>query len=75
MNLLEKKVAELENEILLNGDLKSKLKQDNTHLVHRYGPKPCATNSQAFCQLPVFGVGIIFIFISIIKELMSWRSS
>ncbi|XP_051940643.1 rab11 family-interacting protein 4B [Hippocampus zosterae] len=35
VNLLEKKVAELENEILLNGDLKSKLKQDNTHLVHR----------------------------------------
>ncbi|XP_061588079.1 rab11 family-interacting protein 4B isoform X2 [Cololabis saira] len=32
---LEKKVAELENEILLNGDLKSKLKQENTHLVHR----------------------------------------
>ncbi|XP_077575696.1 rab11 family-interacting protein 4B [Stigmatopora nigra] len=35
VNSLEKKVAELENEILLNGDLKSKLKQDNTHLVHR----------------------------------------
>lgn len=33
---LEKKVAELENEILLNGDLKSKLKQENTQLVHRY---------------------------------------
>ncbi|XP_032390203.1 rab11 family-interacting protein 4B isoform X1 [Etheostoma spectabile] len=32
---LEKKVAELENEIMLNGDLKSKLKQENTHLVHR----------------------------------------
>ncbi|CAJ1053572.1 rab11 family-interacting protein 4B isoform X2 [Xyrichtys novacula] len=32
---LEKKVAELENEILLNGDLKSKLKQENTQLVHR----------------------------------------
>ncbi|XP_038569661.1 rab11 family-interacting protein 4B isoform X2 [Micropterus salmoides] len=32
---LEKKVAELENEILMNGDLKSKLKQDNTQLVHR----------------------------------------
>ncbi|KAM9818407.1 rab11 family-interacting protein 4B isoform 1-T1 [Syngnathus typhle] len=35
VNSLEKKVAELENEILLNGDVKSKLKQDNTHLVHR----------------------------------------
>ncbi|XP_057699893.1 rab11 family-interacting protein 4B [Corythoichthys intestinalis] len=35
VNSLEKKVAELENDILLNGDLKSKLKQDNTHLVHR----------------------------------------
>ncbi|CAI5679996.1 unnamed protein product [Oreochromis niloticus] len=32
---LEKKVAELENEILLNSDLKSKLKQENTQLVHR----------------------------------------
>ncbi|XP_023134266.2 rab11 family-interacting protein 4B isoform X1 [Amphiprion ocellaris] len=32
---LEKKVAELENEILINGDLKSKLKQENTQLVHR----------------------------------------
>lgn len=35
---LEKKVAELENEILLNGDLKSKLKQENTQLVHRCRP-------------------------------------
>lgn len=35
---LEKKVAELENEILLNGDLKSKLKQENTQLVHRSRP-------------------------------------
>ncbi|XP_027138901.1 rab11 family-interacting protein 4B isoform X3 [Larimichthys crocea] len=32
---LEKKVAELENEILINGDLKSRLKQENTQLVHR----------------------------------------
>ncbi|XP_041838909.1 rab11 family-interacting protein 4B isoform X2 [Melanotaenia boesemani] len=32
---LEKKVAELENEIRINGDLKSKLKQENTQLVHR----------------------------------------
>uniref|UniRef100_UPI003AAC4EC7 rab11 family-interacting protein 4B isoform X1 n=2 Tax=Centroberyx gerrardi TaxID=166262 RepID=UPI003AAC4EC7 len=32
---LEKKVAELENDSLMNGDLKSKLKQENTHLVHR----------------------------------------
>ncbi|KAM9770247.1 rab11 family-interacting protein 4B isoform 2-T2 [Menidia menidia] len=32
---LEKKVAELEQEILMNGDLKSKLKQENTQLVHR----------------------------------------
>ncbi|XP_073333195.1 rab11 family-interacting protein 4B isoform X2 [Pagrus major] len=32
---LEKKVAELEHEILMNGDLKSKLKQENTQLVHR----------------------------------------
>uniref|UniRef100_A0A3Q0R7P7 RAB11 family interacting protein 4 (class II) b n=1 Tax=Amphilophus citrinellus TaxID=61819 RepID=A0A3Q0R7P7_AMPCI len=32
---LEKKVAELENEILLNSELKSKLKQENTQLVHR----------------------------------------
>lgn len=36
MSSLEKKVAELESEILLNGDLKSKLKQENTQLVHRY---------------------------------------
>uniref|UniRef100_H2LEQ5 RAB11 family interacting protein 4 (class II) b n=1 Tax=Oryzias latipes TaxID=8090 RepID=H2LEQ5_ORYLA len=32
---LEKKVAELENEIVMNGDLKSRLKQENTQLVHR----------------------------------------
>ncbi|XP_035992728.1 rab11 family-interacting protein 4B isoform X1 [Fundulus heteroclitus] len=32
---LEKKVAELESEILMNSDLKSKLKQENTQLVHR----------------------------------------
>lgn len=32
---LEKKLAELENEILMHGDLKSKLKQENTQLVHR----------------------------------------
>lgn len=35
VSFLEKKVAELENEILMNGDLKSKLKQENTQLVHR----------------------------------------
>uniref|UniRef100_A0A671U2I3 RAB11 family interacting protein 4 (class II) b n=1 Tax=Sparus aurata TaxID=8175 RepID=A0A671U2I3_SPAAU len=35
VSYLEKKVAELENEILMNGDLKSKLKQENTQLVHR----------------------------------------
>ncbi|KAM9362524.1 rab11 family-interacting protein 4B isoform 2-T2 [Symphorus nematophorus] len=32
---LEKKVAELENEILMSSDVKSKLKQENTQLVHR----------------------------------------
>ncbi|KAL4647997.1 rab11 family-interacting protein 4 isoform X5 [Arapaima gigas] len=32
---LEKKVTELENDSLMNGDLKSKLKQENTQLVHR----------------------------------------
>lgn len=32
---LEKKVTELENDNLTNGDLKSKLKQENTQLVHR----------------------------------------
>ncbi|KAG7281653.1 hypothetical protein CRUP_019165 [Coryphaenoides rupestris] len=35
VGFLEKKVAELENDSLLSGDLKSKLKQENTHLVHR----------------------------------------
>ncbi|XP_027873819.1 rab11 family-interacting protein 4B isoform X1 [Xiphophorus couchianus] len=35
VSFLEKKVAELENEILMNSDLKSKLKQENTQLVHR----------------------------------------
>ncbi|XP_059195520.1 rab11 family-interacting protein 4B isoform X2 [Centropristis striata] len=35
VSALEKKVAELENEILMNGDIKSKLKQENTQLVHR----------------------------------------
>ncbi|XP_076871562.1 rab11 family-interacting protein 4B isoform X3 [Brachyhypopomus gauderio] len=32
---LEKKLCELENECLMNGDVKSKLKQENTQLVHR----------------------------------------
>ncbi|XP_061568081.1 rab11 family-interacting protein 4A [Cololabis saira] len=32
---LEKKVTELESDSLANNDLKSKLKQENTHLVHR----------------------------------------
>ncbi|XP_056441720.1 rab11 family-interacting protein 4B isoform X2 [Gadus chalcogrammus] len=35
VGFLEKKVAELENDSLLSGDLKSKLKQENTQLVHR----------------------------------------
>ncbi|KAK7929955.1 hypothetical protein WMY93_006350 [Mugilogobius chulae] len=35
VSFLEKKVAELENEIIINGDLKSRLKQENTQLVHR----------------------------------------
>lgn len=41
MSFLEKKVTELENDSLTNGDLKSKLKQENTQLVHRSGgPRP-----------------------------------
>uniref|UniRef100_A0A8C9VX48 RAB11 family interacting protein 4 (class II) b n=1 Tax=Scleropages formosus TaxID=113540 RepID=A0A8C9VX48_SCLFO len=35
VSYLEKKVTELENDSLMNGDLKSKLKQENTQLVHR----------------------------------------
>ncbi|KAL1005956.1 hypothetical protein UPYG_G00066120 [Umbra pygmaea] len=35
VSYLEKKVAEFENDSLMNGDLKSRLKQENTHLVHR----------------------------------------
>ncbi|KAJ7989904.1 hypothetical protein DPEC_G00309320 [Dallia pectoralis] len=35
VSYLEKKVTELENDTLANGDLKSKLKQENTQLVHR----------------------------------------
>lgn len=35
VSFLEKKVAELESEIVANGDLKSRLKQENTQLVHR----------------------------------------
>ncbi|XP_040047090.2 rab11 family-interacting protein 4A isoform X1 [Gasterosteus aculeatus] len=35
VSYLEKKVTELESESLANGDLKSKLKQENTQLVHR----------------------------------------
>lgn len=45
VSFLEKKVTELENDSLTNGDLKSKLKQENTQLVHRsgaggLGPRP-----------------------------------
>lgn len=39
VSFLEKKVAELENEILMSSEVKSKLKQDNTQLVHRYSLK------------------------------------
>ncbi|KAM6175370.1 rab11 family-interacting protein 4 isoform 1-T1 [Erethizon dorsatum] len=35
VSFLEKKVTELENDSMTNGDLKSKLKQENTQLVHR----------------------------------------
>ncbi|XP_067315582.1 rab11 family-interacting protein 4B isoform X1 [Pseudorasbora parva] len=35
VSYLDKKVTELENEILMNGDVKSKLKQENIQLVHR----------------------------------------
>ncbi|XP_051014033.1 rab11 family-interacting protein 4 isoform X2 [Acomys russatus] len=35
VSFLEKKVTELENDSLSSGDLKSKLKQENTQLVHR----------------------------------------
>ncbi|XP_006874291.1 PREDICTED: rab11 family-interacting protein 4, partial [Chrysochloris asiatica] len=35
VSFLEKKVTELENDSLTNGDLKSRLKQENTQLVHR----------------------------------------
>uniref|UniRef100_A0A6I8PL73 RAB11 family interacting protein 4 n=1 Tax=Ornithorhynchus anatinus TaxID=9258 RepID=A0A6I8PL73_ORNAN len=35
VSFLEKKVTELENDSLTNGDLKSKLKQENIQLVHR----------------------------------------
>lgn len=35
VSYLEKKVTELESDCLANGDLKSKLKHENTHLVHR----------------------------------------
>ncbi|KAJ8001934.1 hypothetical protein DPEC_G00174560 [Dallia pectoralis] len=35
VSYLEKKVAEFETDSLMNGDLKSKLKQENTQLVHR----------------------------------------
>ncbi|TRY56367.1 hypothetical protein DNTS_034966 [Danionella cerebrum] len=35
VSYLDRKVTELENEILMNGDVKSKLKQENTQLVHR----------------------------------------
>lgn len=37
VSFLEKKVTELESDSLANSDLKSKLKQENTHLVHRWG--------------------------------------
>ncbi|KAJ3615252.1 hypothetical protein NHX12_018820 [Muraenolepis orangiensis] len=35
VGFLEKKVAELENDALISSELKSKLKQENTQLVHR----------------------------------------
>ncbi|KAL2087127.1 hypothetical protein ACEWY4_018186 [Coilia grayii] len=35
VSYLEKKVAELEHDCLMNGDAKSKLKQENTQLIHR----------------------------------------
>lgn len=35
VSYLEKKVTELENDNQTNGDVKSKLKHENTQLVHR----------------------------------------
>ncbi|XP_042198347.1 rab11 family-interacting protein 4A [Callorhinchus milii] len=35
VSFLERKVTELENDSIMNGDQKSKLKQENIHLVHR----------------------------------------
>lgn len=37
VSFLEKKVTELEKDSLTSGGLKSKLKQENTQLVHRSG--------------------------------------
>lgn len=52
MSFLEKKVTELENDSLTNGDLKSKLKQENTQLVHRSG---CGFGSGCGCDLGTEG--------------------
>ena len=38
-------MTELENDSLTNGDLKSKLKQENTQLVHRSGPALAETRA------------------------------
>lgn len=67
---MEKKVAELENEILLNGDLKSRLKQENTQLVHRY------THTHIGCHFSsskqIHSTGDLCL---VVSGFTSWRSS
>lgn len=43
---MEMKVAELEHEILVDGDLKARLKQENTQLVHRYRKLPTKASAR-----------------------------
>ncbi|XP_023615274.1 rab11 family-interacting protein 4 isoform X1 [Myotis lucifugus] len=51
VSFLEKKVTELENDSLTNGDLKSKLKQENTQLVHRRGVSDLGSRAPRGCNL------------------------
>lgn len=50
VSYLEKKVTELESDSLANSDLKSKLKHENTHLVHRWEKHPVHAGVFSSCD-------------------------
>lgn len=59
VSYLEKKVTELESDSLANSDLKSKLKQENTHLVHRQENALHKKQLLLMVNIPVSFMGLV----------------